>query len=240
MKGQTRSTTSDARTNVKPRAQANKRPYRMTARAHAATATGERLLAAAWRHFSTRPYEDVRLHEIAAEAKVTQATLHTRFGSKGELLTAAYVWFGQQETSGRPAAPTADVRATIAQLYDRYERHGHAILRMLSQEQRILAIRKMTDAGRAYHHHWAQTTFAPILRDLQDGKRERRLTAIVVATDLLVWKLLRLDMKLQREQAEQIVADIVLPSTAHGTDDCAYVPNLVEATARTPQNRNPR
>jgi AcrR family transcriptional regulator len=204
------------------RSTSNRRPYRMTARAHATAATGERLLAAAWKHFSTRPYEDVRLHEIAAEAKVTQATLHTRFGSKEELLTAAYVWFGQQETSDRPAVPTADVRATITQLYDRYEQHGHAILRMLSQEQRIPAIRKMTDAGRAYHHHWAQTTFAPLLRDLQDGERERRLTAIVVATDLLIWKLLRLDMKLQRKQAEQIVVDMVLPSTTHGTDDGAY------------------
>lgn len=211
MKGQGSTTTSDAATSMKPRASASKRPYRMTARAHAAAATGERLLDTAWRHFSTRPYEDVRLHEIATEANVTQATLHMRFGSKDELLTAAYAWFGQQETADRPAAPTADVRATVAQLYDRYEQNGHAILRMLSQEQRIPAIRKMTDAGRAYHRHWAQTTFAPLLLDLQGGTRERRLTAIVVATDLLVWKLLRLDMKLQREQAEQIVVDMVLP-----------------------------
>jgi len=208
------STTSKpgAATRPKPRPNPNKRPYRMTTRAHAAAVTGERLLAAAWRHFSTRPYEEVRLHEIAAEAKVTQATLHTRFGSKDELLTAAYAWFGRQEISDRPAAPTADVPTAIARLYDRYEQHGHAILRMLSQEERIPAIRKMTDAGRAYHRHWAQSTFALLLRDSHGDERERQLSAIIVATDLLVWKLLRLDMKLEREQAEQIVADMVHPS----------------------------
>ena len=49
----------------------NERSYRMTARADAAAATGERLLAAAWKHFGTRPYEEIRLREIAADALVT-------------------------------------------------------------------------------------------------------------------------------------------------------------------------
>jgi AcrR family transcriptional regulator len=199
----------NAATRLKPRPNTNKRPYRMTVRANAAAATGERLLAAAWRHFSTRPYEEVRLQEIATEAKVTQATLHTRFGSKDELVTAAYAWFGRQEISDRQAVPSTDVPTAIAVLYDRYEQHGHAILRMLSQEERIPAIRKMTDAGRAYHRHWAQSTFAPLLGEPHGDERERQLSTIVVATDLLVWKLLRLDMNLERKQAEQIVADMV-------------------------------
>jgi AcrR family transcriptional regulator len=186
-----------------------KRPYRMTTRAEAAAATGERLLTAAWRHFATRPYEDVLLREIAAEAEVTAQTLHERFGSKRDLFLATYAWFGQREMSDRPAAPTADVPETIALLFDRYERHGSAILRMLSQEERIPAVRQMTDAGRAYHRHWAETTFAPLLHDLRGNRRERRLTAIVIATDLLVWKLLRLDMKLQREKAERVVTEMV-------------------------------
>ena len=33
--------------------------------------------------------------------------------------------------------------------------------------------------------------------------------ALVVATDLLVWKLLRREMKLDRKEAERIVADMV-------------------------------
>jgi AcrR family transcriptional regulator len=186
-----------------------KRRYRMTARAESTAATGERVLAAAWRHFATRPYEEVLLREIAAEANVTAQTLHARFGSKDELFAAAYAWLGSDELAQRPAAPTGDVAAAIAQLYDRYEDHGQAILRMLSQEERIPAIRKMTDVGRAYHRYWAQTTFAPLLHGLRGSRRERRLAAIVAATDLLVWKILRQDMQLGREQAERVVVEMI-------------------------------
>src|SRR5271163_3835918 len=79
------------------------RRYRMSARADAAAATGERLLAAAWKHFGTRAYEEVRLREIAAEAGVTEQTLLARFHSKDELLTAAYRWWAMSEKSRRDA-----------------------------------------------------------------------------------------------------------------------------------------
>jgi len=83
------------------------------------------------------------------------------------------------------------------------------VLRMLSQEERVPAIRQMTDAGRMYHRTWAARTFKPLLSGLRGRARERRLAAIVVATDLLVWKLLRLDMQLERGEAERTVADML-------------------------------
>jgi hypothetical protein len=52
----------------------------------------------------------------------------------------------------------------------------------------------------------------PLLRGLRGSARERRLTAIVIATDVLVWKLLRHDMQLDRPTAEQIVTEMVNPS----------------------------
>ena len=187
----------------------SKRPYRMSARADAANATAERLLAAAWRHFATRPYEQVRLREIAAEAGVTVQTLHLRFHSKDELLGAAYAWFGQQEIASRPPAPAADIAEALALLFDRYEEHGQAVLRMLSQEDRVPAIKRMTDAGRAYHRHWVQATFEPQLDSLSGEPYECRLAAILLATDLLAWKLLRQDMGLDRESSEGVVAEMI-------------------------------
>ncbi|HYM53823.1 MAG TPA: helix-turn-helix domain-containing protein [Solirubrobacteraceae bacterium] len=188
-----------------------KRPYRMTARAQAAAATRERLLAAAWRQFAERPYENVRLSEIAAEAAVTVQTLHTSFGSKDQLLTSAYLWWGRQVIEGRDAAPVDRIDEAIRNLFDNYEAHGAAILRMLSQEDRFPAIRQMTDAGRLYHRQWAERTFRSLLRGLRGPARDRRLTTIVIATDLLAWKLLRRDMKLDRHEAERIVAEMVQP-----------------------------
>jgi AcrR family transcriptional regulator len=189
----------------------------MSARADAAAVTGERLLAAAWRHFATRPYEDVRLREIAQEATVSSQTLHTHFHSKEELFTAAFLRWGQQEMAQRDTAPVGKVREAIGVLFDRYETHGEAILRMLSQEERIPAVRRMTDAGRAYHRHWAGRTFAPLLRGVRGAARERRLTTIVIATDLLVWKLLRHDMHLDREHAERVMTEMVQPLPPAGS-----------------------
>ncbi|HEY7932625.1 MAG TPA: TetR/AcrR family transcriptional regulator [Solirubrobacteraceae bacterium] len=187
----------------------SKRQYRMSARAETTAATGERLLTAAWRHFASRPYEDVRLQEIAAEAGVSAQTLHSRFGSKDRLLMTAFWWWGQREIALRDAAPVGQVGQAIRLLYEHYEAHGTAVLRMLSQEERNPAVRGLTDAGRAYHRAWAQRTFAPLLKGQRGGARERHLAAIVVATDLLVWKLLRRDMGLDRAHAEQVVAEMV-------------------------------
>jgi AcrR family transcriptional regulator len=189
-----------------------KRQYRMTARAEAAAATGERLLAAAWSHFASRPYEEVRLRDVATDAGVAVQTLHARFGSKDELLTAAYWWWGDQESARRDAATAGDVPEAVRVVFDHYEAHGDAILRMLSQEDRVDAIHEMTDRGREYHRDWAARMFAPLLGGLAPAARERRLDTLVIATDVLVWKLLRRDMKRGRREAERAVVQLVRAS----------------------------
>src|SRR5271169_3458726 len=98
-----------------------KRTYRMSARADAAAATGERLLAAAWKHFGTLAYEEVRLRDIAADAGVTEQTLFARFKSKDELLTAAYKWWGMREMERRDAAPVGRLPDAVANVFDHYE-----------------------------------------------------------------------------------------------------------------------
>jgi AcrR family transcriptional regulator len=183
----------------------------MAARAEASAKTGERLLAAAWRQFASRPYEDVHLREVAAEAGLTVQTLHNRFDSKERLFTAAFLWWGAREVSERGAAPVDDPAGAIEVLFDRYESHGGAILRMLSQEERIPAVREMTDAGRAYHAHWVQHTFASLLGDARGTARRHRTAALIAATDLLVWKLLRQDIGLARNDAEAAMI-AMLPS----------------------------
>ncbi|HEV2815089.1 MAG TPA: helix-turn-helix domain-containing protein [Solirubrobacteraceae bacterium] len=186
-----------------------KRRYRMVARAEAAAETRERMLATAWRLFADRPYEEVRLGDVAAEAGVTVQTLHARFGPKDALFVAAWRWKMAPVGAQRDTAPVGDVRAAVRVLYDSYEADGDAALRLLAQEHRIPAVREMTDGGRAWHRAWVERTFAPLLDGLRGAERERRLVATVVATDLLVWKLLRREMGLGRAAAEQIVTEMV-------------------------------
>jgi AcrR family transcriptional regulator len=188
---------------------APKRKYRMVARAEAATATGERILASAWGRFSERPYEQVRLADVAADAGVTVQTLHLRFGTKDELFVAAWTWMAASEVAQRDSAPVGDSKTAVRVLYDTYDRDGDAVLRLLAQEERIPAVRQMADAGRRWHRSWVERTFAPMLAGLSGAARERRLVKLVVATDLLVWKLLRREMRLGRRKAEQIVIEMV-------------------------------
>src|SRR4051812_48606542 len=186
-----------------------KRRYRMGARAEAAAATKERLLTTAWRHFSERPYDEVRVADVAADAEVSVPTLHAHVGTKDELFAAAWGRRMAPEGARRDGARVGDVRGAIRVLYDSYDADGDAVLLMLAHEHRIPAVHAMAEAGRAWHRDWVARTFAPLLEGLTGAKRERRLVALVVATDLLVWKLLRREMKLDRKEAERIVADMV-------------------------------
>lgn len=181
----------------------------MVARAEATSATRERLLASAWRYFSERSYEQVRLADIAADAGVTAQTLHLRFGTKDELFVAAWVWAIRPEGTRRDAAPVGDIRTAVRLLYDSYELHGDAVFRMLAAEERIPAIHTMAEHGRAWHRGWVERTFAPLLAELRGAARERRLIALIVATDALVWKLLRREMRLDRATTERIVIEMI-------------------------------
>src|SRR5687768_2193869 len=174
----------------------SKRRYRMVARAEAAAATRERILEAAWRRFSKDPYEEVRLADVAAAARVSEQTVYSHFGTKDQLFIYAWAWAIGPEGERRDQAPVGDVRKAVRLLYDSYEAQGDASLRLLAEEDRIPTIRQLADAGRAWHRDWVERTFAPLLAGSRGAVRERRLVALVVATDILVWKLLRREMEL--------------------------------------------
>jgi AcrR family transcriptional regulator len=173
----------------------------MVARAEAAAATRERLLAAAWRQFAEHSFEAVRLADVAREAGVSAQTLHNHFGTKDALFVAAWEWTMAPEGARRDSAAPGDVRKAIRVLYDSYDKDGDAVLRLLAQEERIPAVHEMAEAGRRWHHAWVKRTFEP--------PSEERLVSLIVATDLLTWKLLRREMGLGRTEAERIVTGMV-------------------------------
>src|SRR3954468_6652368 len=109
----------------------SRRKYEMTARAEMVAANGERMLAAAWRRFSTSPYDEVRLADVARDAGATIQTLHARFGRKDRVFVAAWHWKWGPEGARRDTAVVGDVSAAVRLLYDSYERDGDAVLRLL-------------------------------------------------------------------------------------------------------------
>src|SRR3954454_24266743 len=93
-----------------------RRPYRMTARAAAAAATGERILDAAVEVFYATA--DLPLDEVAARAGVTVQTVIRRFGGREGLFAAALERESGRVRDQRDTAPVGDVPTAVRVLLD--------------------------------------------------------------------------------------------------------------------------
>jgi hypothetical protein len=82
---------------------------------------------------------------------------------------------------------------TIVAFYDRL---GEWSLRLQAQERSDELSRQSVELGRRVHREWVDEVFAPQLV----GRRDRRelVDMLVVATDVLTWKILRRDGGLDR------------------------------------------
>lgn len=169
------------------------RPYRQGARAAAAEATGVRILEAMLARIQVQWFDEITLDALAQDAGVTVQTVLRRFGGKEALLTAAAEHFGRG-VEGRRSATPGDIPRIVQVLASDYESAGDLVWRLLAQEDRHAALKTVTDYGRAEHRRWLARAFAPQLDDLGPKARGARLDALVVATDLYVWKLVRRDM----------------------------------------------
>ncbi len=185
-----------------------RRPYRQTARAAAAEATAERIVQAFRARLEHQWFDEIRLEDVAGDAGVTVQTIIRRFGGKEALLAATSDQTAVEvmQTRGHPVGdPAAVIRAVIAD----YESVGDFIMRVLAQEERYPALRLQGDRGRVEHRAWIAAAFAPWLEDLDPEVARKRLDALVVATDLYVWKLIRRDMQRPVEELEAVMARLV-------------------------------
>lgn len=184
------------------------RAYRQQARAQAAEATGARILAAFRRRLCDDWYDQITLDEVARDAGVTVQTVLRRFGDKEGLLAAAWESLAQEVQARRVVAPGDAVGAVRVIVAD-YEAMGDLVMRALAQEERFPALAAMNDIGRAHHRAWIETAFAPWLDGLAAPQRRRRIDALVAATDLYIWKLVRRDMGRSARHVRNIMIDLV-------------------------------
>jgi AcrR family transcriptional regulator len=203
---------SSARPHATRRA-APKRPYRMSARAEAAAATGERIITAAMRLFEAYLYDEVSLADVAAAAGVTIKTVLRRFGSKDGLIAAAQKVGLEVVRRERTQAPVGDVPGAIRDLVRHYELRGDAVMRWLAQEERVPALRRVTDAGRALHYAWVDQVFAPWLGKASKARsaavRQERRARLIAVTDVYVWKIFRRDLGLDVAAVEASIRQLV-------------------------------
>ncbi len=177
----------------------------MTARAARAAETGERILDAAMARFSEMAFDAVTLADVAEDAGVTVQTVIRRFGGK-EGLFAQLV---ERESARIGAARTprggdeASIEEAVHALVGHYEADGPAILNFLKQEDRSPELAEVVATGRSVHEAWVKTHCASVLAGRRGVDGKRRLAAAIAATDLYVWKLLRLDRSMSRADVEK-------------------------------------
>ncbi|HEX6711484.1 MAG TPA: TetR/AcrR family transcriptional regulator [Rubrobacter sp.] len=188
----------------------NRRVYRMGARAESAEETRRRILDAVIGLHMERYYDQISLDDVAKRAEVTVQTVLRRFGNKDRLIDAATEVARERVIGQRSEAPVGDIAGAVENLVDHYEEWGESSLRLLAQEDRVPAFRKATDAGRTLHYEWVGRTFAPLLAERSGEARERLLAELVAVCDVYVWKVLRLDLGLGREQTELALREMIL------------------------------
>lgn len=185
----------------------NKRTYSSELRAQQAAATRARILDAAQELF-VDPAHDFTLDRVAASAGVSVQTVLRAFGSKEGLILESIGTMREREdrTSIEPAT---SIRAAVTALFDDYEEIGDRVVRMLAEEHRIPGFAEVAAGGRAMHRAWVEGTFAPWTTTVPPRRRGEVVVALVAATDVYLWQLLRRDLGLDRAAAEKTVERLV-------------------------------
>jgi AcrR family transcriptional regulator len=182
------------------------RTYSMDVRRKKAAATRERVLEVTQELFAAKSTE-FTLENVATTAETSVQTVLRAFGSKENLILEAIGSF-RSTVPPRDELPRTPAEA-VARLFDDYEVIGDRVIGMLAEEHRIPGLELVAAQGRDRHRAWVEAAFAAQLHDRPARIRRAVLTALLVATDVYVWKLLRRDLGLDRKAAEATVERLV-------------------------------
>lgn len=188
------------------------RTYRMTARAEATEATGQRVIDGMLARLRTTPYERIRIDDIAADAGVTPQTVIRRFGSKAALMTTTVERELQRIVEKRESALRSTPARTIRALVEHYDEYGSLILKTYSEAPLVPGLPEIVARGRSYHLDWCRRAFSTDLAPQpDDATRQRRVAQILAICDATTWRILRIDGGLSPEQTELAISELLTP-----------------------------
>ena len=180
------------------------RQYTMRARAASAEETRRRVLGAAGELLRRRLRSDIRLDDVAAGAGVTVPTVLRIFGGKDQLFQLAFDELVGEMGRQLGAAEPGDTGAAVRTWFDHYETFGDVVVNSLAEEHDP-AVAPIVRVGRARHRERVERVLAPQLRRFSGDERTRVVDALVCASDVYTWKLLRRDNQRSRPDAEAVM-----------------------------------
>ena len=178
------------------------RSYTMRVRAESTANTRERILNAVIGLSEERLSVEIVLADVAARAGVSVQTVLRHFGGKDMLFEQAQARHLEQVRAER-ATPVGDVAAAVRTIVTFYDRTGDWSVRLQAVEHRDERSRDTVADGRRLHRAWVEEVFAPQLAACAAcatrADREELVDLLVIATDVLTWKILRRDAGLDHE-----------------------------------------
>jgi AcrR family transcriptional regulator len=159
--------------------------------------------------FLPRPGAELLLDAVAEHAGTTVQTLLRHFGTKAGLLEAA-AWRGMDRVkTGRDQVPAGDLPAVAAYLDRHYQESAAMVLRMLAVEDKMPQVGQIAQRGRDMHRAWVERVLAPLIEPLAGRERRRRVAVLVAMTDVLTWKVMRLEQGLSQRDYQRSVLELL-------------------------------
>jgi AcrR family transcriptional regulator len=180
------------------------RSYDMTLRSRQAAETGRRIVDAAENLLASRPMGSITLQAIAEDADVSVQTVLRHFGSRDGCIEAVESRLRDRIRTQRDTAPEGNADAALDVLLEHYEAEGRLVLNLLAQEASDPMADRAAAEGRSYHRAWVKRCFGPLLGTPDPVK----IDALVAATDIYLWKLLRLDLGRSEEEARAVFSHL--------------------------------
>jgi len=182
------------------------RAYSMDIRGKKAAATRRRVLEVTQELFAAKSTE-FTLENVASTAGTSVQTVLRAFGSKEKLILEAMGSF-RATVPPRDEMPQS-IGEAVARLFDDYEVIGDRVIGMLAEEHRIPGLERVASEGRERHRAWVEAAFATQLAGHPARIRRAIVPALLAATDVYVWKLLRRDLGFDQMAAQAAVERLV-------------------------------
>jgi AcrR family transcriptional regulator len=181
------------------------RPYVMAARREAVGEMRRRILEAAIDLLGERLRSDIRLEDVARRSGAGIQTVLRHFGTRAALLEEAISGVQAAHARTRPVT-SGGVEPAVRTLFDQYEALGDIVVRNLADEAADPTVGEMLEIGRRFHRDWVTAQF---LAEPSPRASSEVVDALVVATDVYVWKVLRRDLRLERDSAQAVVRRLI-------------------------------
>lgn len=149
---------------------------------------------------SARRVAEITLDDIAEHCGLTVRTILRRFGSRDGLMALAFTQIQNEIDGSKVRTLAGDIDGALKSLLDQYEEMGDLNIRALEEEDQIPQLHEMLQFGRASHREWLRGVFGPHLDDKSTEEQEQWLTTLYAATEVYLWKVLRRDLGLDRDQ----------------------------------------